>query len=60
LQYHQVLSNLAAYHCNSDVLPHFAVVGTGGTSITDQDTMNAKLEWDATTIARKHLGRSEP
>ena len=27
LEYKQVVSNLAAYHCNPDVLPHFAIVG---------------------------------
>ena len=34
LHYQQVLGNLAAFHCNPDVLPHFAVVGTGGTAVT--------------------------
>ena len=56
LEYKQVVSNLAAYHCNPDVLPHFAVVGTGGTSITDQGGLNAELEWDVAKFARKLLG----
>ena len=29
LQYRQVLTNLAMVHANPDVLPYFAVVGTG-------------------------------
>src|SRR4051812_38327200 len=56
LQYNQVLSNLALFHCNPDVLPHFAVVGTGGTAVTDQGTANVELEWDARTITRELLG----
>src|SRR4051812_16797574 len=56
LEYKQVISNLAAYHCNPDVLPHFAVVGTGGTSITDQGGLNVELEWDASKLVRKLLG----
>ena len=56
LHYKQVLGNLASYHCNPDVLPHFAVVGTGGTAVTDQGTANVELEWDARTITRELLG----
>jgi hypothetical protein len=56
LEYKQIVSNLAAFHCNPDVLPHFSVVGTGGTSITDQGSLNVELEWDAVRLARKLLG----
>jgi hypothetical protein len=56
LEYKQVMSNLASYHCNPDVLPHFAVVGTGGTSITDQGGVNIELEWDAAKLVRELLG----
>ena len=56
LHYKQVLGNLASCHCNPDVLPHFAVVGTGGTAVTDQGTANVELEWDARAIARELLG----
>jgi len=56
LEYKQVMSNLASYHCNPDVLPHFAVVGTGGTSITDLGGVNVELEWDATSLIRELLG----
>jgi hypothetical protein len=45
LHYKQVLSNLASFHSNPDVLPHFAVVGTGGTSVNDQASLSAELEW---------------
>src|SRR5207249_7870315 len=44
LHYTQVLGNLAAFHCNPDVLPHFAVVGTGGTAVTDQASVNRSEE----------------
>jgi hypothetical protein len=56
LHYKQVLRNLASFHCNGDVLPTFAVVGTGGTSITDQGGANVELEWDTSTFIRKMLG----
>ena len=56
LQYHQVLSNLALFHCNPDVLPHFSVVGTGGTSVSDQGMANVELEWDARTLTHELLG----
>src|SRR4051812_49177860 len=56
LQYNQVLSNLALFHCSPDVIPHFAVVGTGGTSVSDEGTANVELEWDARTITRELLG----
>src|SRR3954452_11246828 len=56
LHYKQVLSNLASFHCAPDVLPNFAVVGTGGTAVTDQGTANAELEWDPRTITRELLG----
>jgi len=56
LHYKQVLSNLATSQCNPDLLPHFAVVGTGGTSVSDQATANVELEWDARTITRELLG----
>src|SRR5437667_158342 len=56
LHYEQVLGNLASYHCSSDVLPHCAVVGTGGTAVTDQGRANVELEWDARTITRELLG----
>ena len=56
LQYRQVLNGLAAIHANPDVLPGFAVVGTGGTSITDQAGINSELEWDVAHFSRKMLG----
>lgn len=56
LHYQQVLSNLASYHSNPDVLPHFAVVGTGGALVNDQGSVNVGLEWDARTIIRELLG----
>ncbi len=56
LQYQQVLSNLASFHCTPDVLPHFSVVGTGGTSVSDQGSASLELEWDTAALARKMLG----
>src|SRR4051794_37151983 len=56
LHYRPVLSNLAAHHCKPDLLPHFAVVGTGGTSVTDQGNATLELEWDPRTITREMLG----
>src|SRR4051794_4672147 len=53
LHYKQVLGNLASYHCNLNVLPHFAVVGTGGTAVTDQASLSAELEWNASTLIRQ-------
>ena len=55
LQYKQVLNNLASSHRNPDVLPHFAVVGTGGTSVNDQASVNVELEWMPSAIAREML-----
>ena len=52
LHYKQVLTNIACYHANPDVLPHFAVVGTGGTSVTDQASVNAELEWSSGNLFR--------
>src|SRR4051794_193336 len=56
IEYDQVLTNLAMVQANPDMLPYFAVVGTGGTGVTDQATVNTELEWDPTTLARKLLG----
>ncbi len=56
LQYQQVLSNLASFHCHPEVLPHLAVVGTGGTSVSDEGSSNAELEWDPSKLARALLG----
>jgi hypothetical protein len=53
LHYKQVLSNIASYHTNAEVLPHFAVVGTGGTSVSDQASANAELEWVTGNIFRQ-------
>jgi hypothetical protein len=53
IHYHQVLSNIASYHDNLDVLPHFAVVGTGGSSVNDQVSAFAELEWNPSTFARQ-------
>jgi hypothetical protein len=51
LHYKQVLSNIASSHSNADVLPHFAVVATGGTSVNDEASLSAELEWS--TIFRQ-------
>jgi len=56
IHYRQVLNNLASFECNSDILPHFAIVGAGGTLVNDEGTANVELEWDAATLARKMLG----
>lgn len=56
IEYDQVLTNLAMVQANPDVLPCFAVVGTGGTGVTDQATANTELEWDPATLARKLFG----
>jgi hypothetical protein len=56
IQYRQILTGLAMTHADPDVLPHFAVVGTGGTAVSDEGTATVELEWDPTTLARKLLG----
>src|SRR4051794_3835710 len=56
IQYDQVLTNLAMVRANPDVLPYFAVVGTGGTGVSDQGTASTELEWDTMTLARKMFG----
>ena len=56
LQYQQVLSNLAAFHSHPDVLPHLAVVGTGGTSVSDEGSSNVGLEWDPRQLVQTMLG----
>lgn len=56
LQYQQVLDNLAQFHCNPETLPHFSVVGTGGTSVNDQGTASTELEWSPYAIVREQLG----
>jgi hypothetical protein len=58
IHYDQVLSNLASFECNPNVLPHFAIVGAGGTLVHDEATANMELEWDTSTLARKLLGLS--
>ena len=58
LQYNQVLSNLALFHCNPDALPHFSVVGTGGASVTDQG-MAALGAADAANEAGASQGRQQ-
>lgn len=54
--YRQVLDNLAAAECNPDVLPHFSVVGTGGTLIIDSASANVGFDWDARTFLGSSLG----
>jgi hypothetical protein len=56
LQYRQVLDNLALFQDTPDALPHFAVVGTGGTSVNDRGEVAAELEWNPFTIVREQLG----
>lgn len=56
LQYQQVLSNLAAFHNHPDVLPHLAVVGTGGTSVSDEGTSNVGFQWDPRQLVQTLLG----
>ena len=56
LQYQQVLSNLASFHASPEMLPHIAVVGTGGTSVNDEGSINVELEWDPTQLVRRLLG----
>ena len=53
IQYRQVLNNLAMVHANPDILPYFAVVGTGGTAVTDQASVNAELEWTGSALFRQ-------
>jgi len=55
LQYQQVLTNIAMFERNAEVLPAFSVVGTGGTSVNDQATLGMELEWDPSQLARKML-----
>jgi hypothetical protein len=54
--YRQVLDNLAAAECNPDVLPHFSVVGTGGTTVIDAASANVGFDWDARTFLGTSLG----
>jgi hypothetical protein len=54
--YRQVLNNLAASECNPDVLPHFSVVGTGGTLVIDSANTNLGLNWDAFGFTGASLG----
>jgi hypothetical protein len=54
--YRQVLNNLAAAECNPDVLPHFSVVGTGGTLVIDSANTNLGLTWDAFGFTGASLG----
>jgi hypothetical protein len=56
IQYRQVLTNLAMTHCTPDVLPQFAVVGSGGTLVNDQGTAGVELEWNPYTLVREQLG----
>ncbi len=56
IQYRQVLTGLAMTHRNPDVLPQFAVVGSGGTSVNDQRTAGLELEWNPYTLVREQLG----
>jgi hypothetical protein len=58
IHYEEVLSNLASYECNPNVLPHFAIVGAGGTLVHDEATANMELEWNAGSLARKLFGLS--
>lgn len=54
--YRQVLDNLAASECNRDVLPHFSVVGTGGTMVIDSASAEVGLAWDARSFIGSTLG----
>ena len=54
--YRQVLDNLAASECNPEVLPHFSVVGTGGTLVIDDANANLGLAWDASSFIGTTLG----
>ena len=56
LQYQQVLANLASFHRHPEVLPHVAIVGTGGTSVSDEGTANVGLEWDPSQLVKTLLG----
>jgi hypothetical protein len=56
LQYQQVLSNMAAFHCHPEVLPHLAVVGTGGALVSDEGATNVELEWDPSRLVKSLLG----
>ena len=54
--YRQVLDNLAAAESNPEVLPHFSVVGTGGTLVIDSASANVGFDWDARTFLGTSLG----
>jgi hypothetical protein len=54
--YRQVLNNLAASECNPEVLPHFSVVGTGGTLVIDSANTSLGLDWDAFGFTGASLG----
>lgn len=54
--YRQVMNNLAASECNPDVLPHFSVIGTGGTLVIDSGNTNLGLDWDAFGFTGASLG----
>jgi hypothetical protein len=56
LQYDQVLTNLAATAASPDILPCFAVVGTGGAGVTDVGEASAELEWDPDALVRRMVG----
>src|SRR5690349_10327677 len=55
LQYQQVLTNIAMFEHNAELLPAFSVVGTGGTSVNDQATLGVELEWNPFRIVREML-----
>lgn len=56
LQYRQVLDNLALFHERPNALPHFAVVGTGGTLVNDRAEVAVEMEWNPYTLVREQLG----
>ena len=55
IHYKQVLNNLAAIESNPHGLPHFAVVGAGGTLVVDGANVNFGLSWDNTTLIGQAL-----
>ena len=56
IHYRQVLTNLVSYEGNPDVLPHFSVVGTGGTLVVDSGNGNLGFAWDDRTFLGTTLG----
>lgn len=56
IMFQQIMDNIAMFCCESETLPHFAIIGDGSTQLADTAIANPSLGWEFAKLKSIGLG----